>query len=159
MSPAELTEQPTVSNGTLRANHLKAQTVALGIDPNALPIPRPDLSGARLKSPTAPEVYLVDPSGYLRWVPNPDTYDNLFRDWNGITISTGLDAIARGSDITSGAVLSKGSNSDQVYLISNGIRRWITSPAVMDKYYFNWNKIVVVPQVVIDSIPQGENWT
>jgi hypothetical protein len=154
MSPLDSTETAPAS-----AAKLKTMALALGVNPAEAPIPRPDLSGARLKSPTNPDVYLVDPEGYLRLIPDPDTYNNLFRDWNGITESTDLNEIARGSDITDGAVLAKASNSDPVYLISNGIKRWITSPGVMDKYYFNWGNIVGLPQTAIDPIPQGANWS
>ena len=32
-----------------------------------------------------------------------------------------------------------------MYLISNGVKRWVTSPAAMDKYYFAWNRVYGVP--------------
>jgi hypothetical protein len=121
--------------------------------------PRPDLAGLRLKAPNSAPIYLVDPGGFLRWIPDPPTYNNLFRDWNGVVISTEIPSIARGSNLTSGAVLAKGIGTAPVYIVSNGTKGWITSPAAMDKYYFNWNTVVQVPEVLVDFIPNGPSWS
>jgi hypothetical protein len=43
---------------------------------------RPDLNGARVKHPLYSSVYLID-RGQKRGIPNPGTYNNLFKDWNG----------------------------------------------------------------------------
>jgi len=32
---------------------------------------------------------------------------------------------------------------------------WIPSPTIFGNYQFNWAKVVVVPQIVINSIPDG----
>jgi hypothetical protein len=121
--------------------------------------PRPDLAGLRVKLPNRPEIYLIDPDGYRRWIPNPETYNNLFRDWNGVVTDINIDQIALGSQLTYGAVLARAVNSAPVYIVSNGMKRWITSPAVMDKYHFNWSRVYVVPHVLVDFIPHGANWT
>jgi hypothetical protein len=95
---------------------------------------------------------------FLQWIPNPNTYNNLFVDWNGVyRVDTATMAI--GPALSDGAVLAKGNASAAVYIVSNGKKRWIISPAVMEKYHFNWNHIFVVPQVLIDSIPTGNNWS
>ena len=36
-------------------------------------------------------------------------------------------------------------------------KRWIVSPPVFDKYHFAWNKVYVVPPVIINSIATGPN--
>src|SRR5262245_51097676 len=112
-------------------------SVKLGAAPSAA-VARPDLAGSRLQAPGAAPIYLVDPDGFLRWIPNPATYNNLFRDWNGVVVSTDIPNIARGLDLTDGSVLVQASGTAPVYIVSNGIKRWITSPAAMDKYYFNF---------------------
>lgn len=131
----------------------KPLTLAVGLDPAAAG-PRPDLNGLRLKSPAAPAIYLVL-DGFRRWIPDPDTYNNLFRDWNGIVVDINIDSVPEASPLTSGAVLARPIGMAPVYLVSNSTKRWVTSPAAMDKYYFAWNRIVQVPHVLLDSIPEG----
>src|SRR5262249_36609415 len=66
--------------------------------------PRYDLNGLRIKSRNRPEIYLVM-SGYRRWIPDPATYNNLFRNWEGVVPFADIDAIPLGAPITPGAVL------------------------------------------------------
>lgn len=119
---------------------------------------RPDLNGLRVKSPAAPHVYLID-RGVRRHIPDPPTYENLFRSWNGIIVDINITDITLGLPITPGAVLAKASNHPAIYLIDHAQKRWIVSPPVFDKYYFAWNRVVVVPPVLINSIPTGSNIT
>jgi hypothetical protein len=118
--------------------------------------PRTDLSGRRVKSPDRPEIYLVDKYGYRRWIPDPLTYNNLFRGWDGILIAIDIDSISLGAPITSGAVLAQAYGRAPIYLIDSGVKRWIVSPQIMDKYYFAWDHVYVVPPMIIDSIPIGD---
>jgi hypothetical protein len=147
---------------TVNASEIEVKTPALitkvGITPQVVS-PRPDLAGLRVKLPNEPAIYLIDPDGYRRWIPNPQTYNNLFRDWNGVVIDIDVNEIAAGSPLTDGAVLVIGIGTAPVYLVSNGIKRWITSPATMDKYYFNWQTVFQIPHVVVDSIPTGPSWS
>jgi len=121
--------------------------------------PYPQYSGLRITPLTGGKVYLINPEGCRQYIPNPDTYNNLFRDWNGIIRVVDIDAITLDQDISVGAILAKGTSTNKIYLISNNRKRWIVSPAVMDKYYFDWRKVYVVPQILINSIPSGANWT
>jgi hypothetical protein len=116
--------------------------------------PRPDLNGVRCKFSNRPENYLID-QGYRRHIPDPPTYNNLFRGWDGVVVDNEIDEIPEARAIQSGAVLSKGHLTPHVYLIEYGQKRHVTSPAAMDKYYFAWNRIYVVPQVEVDAIPDG----
>jgi hypothetical protein len=43
-------------------------------------------------------------------------------------------------------------------LLDHGRRRVITDGAVMNKYWFNWNRVFVIRQVLIDHMPLGEEW-
>jgi hypothetical protein len=121
--------------------------------------PRPDLAGLRVKAPNAAPIYLIDPEGYRRWIPDPTTYDNLFRDWNGVIVALDVTSVPERPALSHGAVLVRGNGQAPVYLVSNGIKRWITSPATMDKYYFDWNKIQVLTPAVVHSIPTGGAWS
>jgi hypothetical protein len=64
-----------------------------------------------------------------------------------------------GPDLTSGAYLATPPGGGPVYLVSNGQKRWVTSPAVMDKFYFNWSQIRTVAQSTLDALPNGANFT
>jgi len=134
------------------------QEVSRGILLKDFVSPRPDLAGLRLTPLTGGPIYLVNPEGLLQWIPNPETYNNLFKDWDGVQkIDTASLPIA--TALTNGAVLTRGNGSNPVYIVTNGKKRWITSPAVMDKYHFEWNHIFVVPQTLVDAIPTGGNWS
>src|ERR1700723_2358646 len=56
------------------------------VDPAAAnaPQPHPELAGKRLRLPGEPAIYLIDPEGRRHYVPDPYTYNRMFRDWNGI---------------------------------------------------------------------------
>lgn len=150
------------AHATATAKDIEKRTdpysLSLGTAPAAAG-PRPDLAGTRVKLPNQPNIYLIDPEGYRRWIPDPGTYNNLFRDWNGVVVDLDVNAIAEGSPLTDGAVLARASNSAPVYLVSNSVKRWITSPSAMDKYYFNWNRVYVIPPALVEFIPQGPNWS
>lgn len=120
--------------------------------------PRPDLAGLRLTPLTGGPIYVVNPEGYLQWIPNPATYNNLFRNWNGV-YKVDIANYAIGAALSDGAILARGNASAAVFLVSNGMKRWITSPAAMDKYNFNWNTVYVVPQVLVNFIWSGASWS
>lgn len=132
------------------------ESFALKAERLALAVPRPDLNGVRLKGPANPAIYVVI-DGYRRWIPNPATYNNLFRDWNGVLVVSNLPDIAEAEPLSSGAVLARPAGMAPVYLVSNGVKRWITAPSVMDKYYFDWSKVQSLPITVVNSIPTGSN--
>lgn len=121
---------------------------------NRLSRPHPELNGKRIKAVNGAAVYLVL-DGKRRWIPNPATYNNLFRSWDGIQSVIDIGNIEDGGQLSDGAILGKSPNAPEVYLISNGVKRWITSPAAMDKYFFAWNKIASVPPGALGNIPTG----
>ena len=148
-----MTNHKTADPKTLEAKTAFEETT-VGIDAKSMLAPRPDLNGLRVKSPTNAAIYLID-QGVRRYIPNPQTYNNLFRDWNGVIIDISINDISEGSSISNDAILAKPSNAAPFYLIDGGQKRWITSPAAMDKYYFAWNRIYAVPHILLDSIPTG----
>jgi hypothetical protein len=160
-TPVSLGVDPPGLKPAVEANLLKEMEVALaplGVQPAAThwSSPRPDLNGLRVKLPNRPEIYLID-RGYRRWVPNPGTYNNLFRDWNGIVVDIDIDEIPMGPGISSGAVLVRAAGTAPVYLVDQGVKRWIVSPAMMDRYHFAWNRVYVLPAGSVDPIPVGPN--
>jgi hypothetical protein len=120
---------------------------------------RTDINGLRLKVPLADPTYLLD-MGKIRWIPNPAVYNQLFRDWNGIVQDIDTKEIDEGDPIPVTAILFRCIDSPKVFLLDgvspHQTKRWITSPAVMDRYNFDWNKIQVF-NVPLDAIkyPNG----
>jgi hypothetical protein len=101
-------------------------------------------------------IYLVI-DGELRWIPNPTTYDNLFVDWNNITAIAAPTLIYPiGSPLTDGAYLAQVDGEPTVYLVNDGLRRGIESPAVMTLYSFNAAKIVPCIAGPLHAIPEGK---
>ena len=115
---------------------------------------RTDLNGMRFRLPRQAEVYLID-EGQRRWIPDPSTYDNLFRDWEGINKELYSGEIDEGPHISSGAFLARAMY--KVYLVTNQQKRWITTEETMDRYYFDWQKISQVPQRVLDELEDGSD--
>jgi len=114
---------------------------------------RHDLNGLRVKHPSAPQIYLID-IGCRRWIPNPATYNNLFRDWDGIIVDANLvNSVDVGDDIADGALLARAEGTAEVFFVDKRVRRRIDSPAAMDRYYFRWNAIRQVPKIVLDAVP------
>jgi hypothetical protein len=95
--------------------------VSVGLDRTTLRDNRPDLNGYRIRHPNGTVYLILD--GTRRHIPNPDTYNNLFRDWSGIIIDIDIDDVNQGSALTIGAVLARPINGSSVYLVSNGVKR------------------------------------
>jgi hypothetical protein len=121
-------------------------------------IQRPDLACLRVKSPATAHVYLIDPWGFKRWIPNASTYENLFYGWNGIHVDLNVNDISDGAPLSDDAHLAKATDSQPVYLLSNGCKSWISSPGVMTNCNFDWQKIRTYAPVVINSIPNCQAW-
>jgi hypothetical protein len=128
--------------------------VTVGVDPNAVSDPRPELNGRRLKYPGRPQIYLVD-QGYRRHIPDQATYNNLFRDWNGIVETELISDVPEGAPIASGTVLARGIGTTTVYFVEPGSKRWIFNPHTMDVYYFSWGRVYNVPLTLLLGIPDG----
>jgi hypothetical protein len=157
---ADMSDQDTITQALATA---KPGTLDLGIRVAATQDgARPDLDGLRVKAPGNGAVYLIMDGGYRRWIPNPATYDNLFRNWDGIITDIDVPLIPELPALSNLAVLARRSEGEtaQVYLISNGRKCWVTSPAAMDRYHFDFNKVQKLSPAVIDAIPNGPdiNW-
>jgi len=135
---------------------------------------RPDLNGLRVCLPYYAAIYLID-EGKKRWIPSEQVYNALFTPLegrpygmlgnnfthrDGVIRDINIKDIANGSDIPDTAALFKYSDNQAVYLLDgkapNHVKRWIASPAAMNHYFFNWDKIQVWNMPYASSnIPDG----
>jgi hypothetical protein len=120
--------------------------------------PRPELAGYRLVYPGQSDVYLVDPAGFRRRIPNRATYCRLFRDERGIVCTRELVEIAQRPGLATGTLLLTSDSADSIYLLDDGRKRLVTSRQVMDKYWFNLDRVSLVRKVLVDVLPAGEIW-
>jgi hypothetical protein len=113
---------------------------------------------AHAQSPGTP-VYLVM-FGTRRHVPDETTYFNLFANWDGIIIDPDLGSIPEGPPLTSGALLMRATGTAPVYLLTNGLKHWVTSQEAMTRYAFDYDKVQEWLPIAVDSIPSGPdiNW-
>lgn len=124
-------------------------------------IPRPELAGAKVRVPGKTAIYVIDRLGYRRLIPFPLTFMNLFKDIAAIRdvlVATTVADIAESAALDDGALLVRGRCSERIYLLDQGRKRLISSHAVMDKYDFDEESVVVVPQILIDAVPEGQFW-
>ncbi|QNP68197.1 hypothetical protein IAG44_01095 [Streptomyces roseirectus] len=120
--------------------------------------------GARVKA-TSPSVFLVDPEGFLRHIPNATVYNRLYAGWSGITTLT--DSALHSCwpydypeqyPLTD-AYLVKTSGSSKVYIYDwgRGGYRWIVNASTFeDKYHFSWADVrtqVLDPDSLLPSWP------
>ncbi|HKR23206.1 MAG TPA: hypothetical protein VJS17_11455 [Pyrinomonadaceae bacterium] len=131
-------------------------TAAGSAQVGATSAPMPELNGLILQLPGAAPLYLVL-NAYRCWIPDPQTLQNLFIPGATITPSINIGVVSEGAALTSGAVLVQGDASPQVYLVSNGVKMWIPDEATLNRYQFSKAQIQIVPQVVIDFLPNGPN--
>jgi hypothetical protein len=124
-------------------------------------IPRPELAGAKVRVPGKTSIFVIDSLGYRRLIPFPHTFMNLFKDSaiiRDVLVASSVDEITEGPALDDGALLVRGRCSERIYLVDHGRKRLISSQAVMDKYDFDEASILVVPQILIDAVPEGQPW-
>lgn len=119
---------------------------------------RPDLNGLQLRNPGNGRIYWVD-KGQIRHILNPSVYSNLFipKALNAIdTVS-----ITQGLSVTDANRLVRCGEGNhplrnRIYFLDQGTKRHITSPTVMNRNNFNWDKVKNVDCPALASIPDGE---
>jgi hypothetical protein len=117
---------------------------------------RPDLAGQQFSDPEG-KVYIMNPEGILQFIPDPDTYMNLFGEWRDIQPND-MSSFVIGADITVQAILVKSTTEDWVYIVSNDVKRRIPSMDVIEKYALG-GPIFTVPPVLLSSITDGKTWS
>ncbi len=93
-------------------------------------------------------------NGQLTHVPNPATFNNLFSSPKVSTSDYVVDNAPRGPEITVGAFIAVGDGPAQ-YLITNHVKMWIPSPAVVTQFQFRGP--TKVAQILLDFIVTGPN--
>lgn len=119
--------------------------------------PRPDLAGRRFRLRGLGALYLVDPAGFRRRIPSQAVYDRLFSQSAWVAVANVGDMAPR-PPLAASTMLVRGGASDVIYLLDQGRKRRVTGPQAMAKYSFDWDRVCVVRQVLIDSIPCGADW-
>jgi hypothetical protein len=114
----------------------------------------PLVAGARMRNPTNGATYLVL-DGKLRHIPDPQTFDNLYASWSGVTPMAEPDPATVGAPLTGGAYLAAGTPDGRVFLITDGTRRWISSAEAFNRYSFDWGRIRRMPAAQLEAIREG----
>jgi hypothetical protein len=115
--------------------------------------PRTDLNGLRVQQYGDPNVYLID-QGLRRWIPSREVMARLFATAAhrydgtapGVILDLHVSQMDAGPQLPEESVLFQAADSPQVFLLdhdANGeqVKRWITTPAAMDRFQFDWAKI------------------
>ncbi|MGG0262397.1 hypothetical protein ABEY48_04540 [Bacillus mycoides] len=115
-------------------------------------------NGFRVKEVGKPTIYLID-NGTKRGITSPEVYNHLFRNWDNVQEFLTLSGVPDGKVLNDNIGLVRFENSPKVYLLDknnqgNTIKRWITSPAAMDKYNFKWD-MPTMPSWMENNIPDG----
>lgn len=149
-----------------------ASAVEKGVTAGTDTRPRPNLAGLRFFVPNDKhkvdkdkvdkgevdkgKVYLIDPDGCRRWIPDPPTYERLFLDWLDIHAALKeIEEITRGEDFSTDAKLI--TVGGPVYLLTNKKKHEIAGKASMDKYHFG-GKVVAVTKQEFDGFETGLPW-
>ena len=135
---------PTATDDSKSAQAARTSSVAA-----ACPV-----SGQRVKTSTSDRVYVIDPQGFINWVPLA-SYNGLWDNFNNIDTYNNLftECYSTGDVFTmNGAHLAKTSNNPAVYIwdsaiVVGGAFRWITSPAIFAKYRFSSSKILTLTSI------------
>jgi hypothetical protein len=119
-------------------------------------------SGERVMAPGSSFIFLIDPGGFINWIPSEVEYFNLWDSYDGIVVYDNLfTECYEWADVFTfnDAHLAKAGTLPEVYIwddavVSGGAYRWIVSAEIFDKYGFSWSKIRTqdaVAPVAIDS--------
>jgi hypothetical protein len=123
------------------------------------------VDGSRIQGDGDRAVYLAEvhwtPLGPMytrRYIPNPDTYNNLFRNWDGILVlsRSDLSSIFRGRDLPDGATLVKSDDgSSQIFLLDYDGKRPILLPGIFEAYWFDPGRVITVPTLLLSIIHES----
>ncbi len=94
--------------------------------------------------------------GQLFAIPDGDTFNSMFNNWDGILNSDYLvDNMPRGVPFASGSFIAIGARSAAQYLVTFGQKLHIPDPATVSK--FNFRGPTKIPQLAIDYIQNGRS--
>lgn len=118
---------------------------------------RPDLNGLQIRNPGNGMIFWVD-EGRIRHILNPNVYKNLFVPKAFDAIDTVSVTTGPRVDDNNRLVRCGESNHplrNRIYLLDQGQKRHILSPAVMNKNNFNWDKVRTIDCPALAGIPDG----
>jgi len=119
---------------------------------------RPEWAGRRLMSSDRRAIYLIDPTGYRRRIPDEATYRRLFRDSSGIARDLDAEELPELPALSPSAMLVRASGSGEVFLVDRGQKRRLGGAGVLDKYWFDPARIAIVRQALVDHLRWGPIW-
>jgi len=117
-----------------------------------------------LKSMGSDKVYAIE-NGKRRWITTPEIFISSGYKWKDIVIVADfeLNIFPNGENIANlnpslkpNGSLLKGSGNE-VYLIENGKKKWITTAEVFVSNGYKWKDIVIVADFELSLCPEGEN--
>lgn len=113
--------------------------------------------GLRVTSHTSGAVYLVM-WGQLHWIPDPATFNSVFKDWNGIVNSDYIvDNMPKALSLAPGSFIAISGASPAWYFVTLGKKLHIPDPATVNR--FNFRSPISLPHLALDYIPTGPNVT
>ncbi|QDZ77013.1 hypothetical protein D0437_29985 [Bacillus cereus] len=115
-------------------------------------------NGYRVKEVGKPAIYLVD-RGMKRYITDSDTYNRIFKNWDGVLEFQSLHTIPNGRSIDQDMGLVRFENNSELYFFDKDatgkpMKRWITSSFIMNKYAFH-TEASMLPQWMKNAIPNG----
>ncbi|GJD51502.1 hypothetical protein OPKNFCMD_4257 [Methylobacterium crusticola] len=120
---------------------------------------QPDLEGKRVVAPDAPGIWLVL-LGQRRHITEPDVYDALFPDGNGLVSEPALTALPVGPALGAGTGLIRRDGDPAIYLLAvapdgTALRHWITTEETFHRLHLDPQKIYTVAAADVAAIEEG----
>ncbi|MBU1130739.1 Ig-like domain-containing protein [Patescibacteria group bacterium] len=98
------------------------------------------------------KVYFIDNEGVSHWVETGAAYLGLGYQWSQVAwiSDTALAKYAEGSSITTSSSRPDGSlvkyaDSDKVYLLDNGQKKWLVTEEAFNNHSYGWYNIIEIP--------------
>ncbi|MBG0970643.1 hypothetical protein F3I02_17260 [Bacillus sp. SRB3LM] len=115
-------------------------------------------NGYRVKEVGKSAIYLVD-RGMKRYITDSDTYNRIFKNWDGVLEFQSLHTIPNGRSIDQDMGLVRFEKDSFIYFLDKDatgkpMKRWITSPSILNKYAFH-SEAAMLPQWMKNAIPNG----
>ncbi|MGE6964096.1 hypothetical protein ACQKIW_30440 [Bacillus thuringiensis] len=115
-------------------------------------------NGYRVKEVGKPAIYLVD-RGMKRYITDSDTYNRIFKNWEGVLEFQSLHTIPNGRSIDQDMGLVRFEQDSFIYFLDKDatgkpMKRWITSLSIFNKYAFH-SEASMLPQWMKNAIPDG----
>lgn len=112
-------------------------------------------SGALIRTNNS-GIQLVE-NTYKRPIPNPEIFDSRFKWKDVVIVSKGeWDGYTEGAPVLlKEGTLIKGAGKNEIYVISGGLKRWISGPELFEKQGYKWGNILTVSQPTLDMHLDG----